>query len=147
LFWIPLLALHECGHAFVASLLGWRVETIVIGMGRVLFQFRMGRTNVEVRLIPVEGFVRSAPTRLRLPRLENALIYFAGPGVELLLAFCILLAIGSDRLFTLTDDYQLIIWQSLALAATSQAVLNLIPFAVDSHGRTLLSDGLGIIHS
>src|SRR3954469_18126868 len=53
-FWIPLLALHEGGHAVVAFLLGWRVGQIVIGMGKAVGRFRLGSASVEVRLIPIE---------------------------------------------------------------------------------------------
>lgn len=147
LFWIPLLALHEAGHAAVAWLLGWYVGQIVVGMEKAIGRFRVGTANIEVRLIPVEGFVRCVPTRVRLPRLESALIYFAGPGVELLLALCILFVVGSDRLLSVSQEYWLIFWQNLALAAASQAILNLIPFAVHTRDGILHSDGLGIMVS
>jgi hypothetical protein len=147
LFWVPLLALHEGGHAVAAWLAGWRVRQVVIGMGKTLARFRMGDADVEIRLLPIEGFVSAVPKRLSLPRLENALIYLAGPGVELLLAAGILLVLGPDRLFTLTDDYRLIVWQSLAAAATVQAALNLIPIAIQTPEGDTASDGLGILLS
>jgi len=146
-FWIPLLALHEGGHAVAARLLGWHVGQVVIGMGKAIGKFRVGTAIVELRVIPIEGFVRCVPTRLRRPQTESALIYFAGPGVELLLALLVLLLIGSDRLFTASEDYSTITWQSLAVAGTSQAVLNLLPFAIRTKTGTLLSDGLGICAS
>jgi hypothetical protein len=105
LFWIPLLALHEAGHAVVARALGWRVHRLVVGMGKSLAQFRIASIAVEVRIIPVEGFVITTPCDLRSPRLKSALIYFAGPGVELLLALVILLLLGPERLFTRSEDY------------------------------------------
>jgi hypothetical protein len=147
LFWVPLLVLHEGGHALAAYLLGWYVGQVVIGMGKTIARFRVGTANVEVRIIPVEGFVGCVPTRIRFPRLESALIYFAGPGVELLLALAILLLVGPERLLSRSEEYWLIICQSLAVAATSQAILNLMPFAVRTSGRPLYSDGLGIILS
>lgn len=147
LFWIPLLVLHEAGHALAAWLLGWRVVMIVIGMGRVISTFRLGTAKVEIRIAPVEGFVQCLPTNLFLPGLKNALIFLAGPGVELLLAWIILVFIGQDRLLTLTDDYWIIIWQSLAVAATSQAVINLIPAAILTHEGEVVSDGLGFVRS
>jgi hypothetical protein len=146
LFWIPLLAIHEAGHAAMARWLRWHVSEIVIGMGRVLGQFRLGTARVEIRLIPVEGFVRTVPTRLRRPQFESALIFAAGPGVELLLASIVLVAVG-PRLLEVSEDYGLIVCQSFALAATSQALLNLLPFAVHAQNRVLYSDGLGVVMS
>src|SRR5579871_1841739 len=69
LFWIPLLVLHELGHAIVARLVGWRVEMIVIGMGRTLCRFHVGNALVELRVVPLEGFVRNVPLNLRAPGL------------------------------------------------------------------------------
>src|SRR3984893_6786158 len=116
LFWIPLLAVHEAGHALVAALLGWYVGQVVIGMGRTIARWQVGTAAVEIRLWPVEGFVKCVPRNLRAPHLKSALIYLAGPGVELLLAGAILLLVGPDELLRKSDDYLLIIWQSLALA-------------------------------
>jgi Peptidase family M50 len=147
LFWMPLLALHEAGHAVVAALVNWHVGQVVIGMGRLIHSFRIGSAVVEIRLFPVEGFVKCVPTNLRHPQLKSALIYFAGPGVELLLAIGILLLVGSDRLFSKSDDYFLISWQSLAVASTAQGVLNLIPHAILTPTGDMANDGLGIIRS
>ena len=147
LFWIPLLVLHEAGHAIMAFLLGWNVGQIVIGMGKTLGRFRLGSADVEIRLLPLEGFVRCLPTRLRLPQLESALIYFAGPGVELVVALTILFVVGPDELLTSSEEYGMIVWQSLALAAASQAILNLVPIAVRNLQGEMVNDGLGIILS
>jgi hypothetical protein len=147
LFWGPLLALHELAHAAVAALVGWRVERIVIGMGRPVAEYRLGNAVLEVRLIPLEGFVRSVPKNLVLPGLKHALIYFAGPGIELILAGGILLLIGPNQLFSHSEDWRIIAWQSLAAASTFGGVLNLIPHAVQSGAGFIPNDGLGIILS
>jgi membrane-associated protease RseP (regulator of RpoE activity) len=147
LFWIPLLAWHEAGHAVVAALLGWNVGQVVLGMGREVGRFRVGGAVVEIRLIPVEGFVRCVPRNLHLPHLKSACIYFAGPGVELLLALAILLLVGPATLLSQSDDYLIIVWQSLALASTAQAVLNLIPHSTRTPEGEVPNDGLGIIRS
>jgi hypothetical protein len=148
LFWIPLLALHEAGHAVMAALLGWRVDKVVIGMGRLVTSFRVGSASVELKLLPLEGFARSVPRDLRMPGLKHAMIYLAGPGVELLLAGAILWAIGPQKLLSHSEQYDTITWQSLALAATVGGVLNLIPHAVQtSSGSMIPNDGLGIILS
>lgn len=146
-FWVPLLALHEAGHALMAAGLGWHVGQIVIGMGRPISRFRIGNAAVEVRMVPVEGFVVSVPTNLNLPHVKSALIYFAGPGIELLLAVFLLFFVGPDHMFRRSDDYVLIIVQSLALAAAAQGVLNLIPHGIWKDGREIANDGLGIIRS
>jgi hypothetical protein len=147
LFWIPLLALHEAGHAVAATLLNWYVGEVIIGAGRVLARFRAGTAVVEIRVFPVEGFVRCVPRNLHRPHLKSALIYFAGPGVELLLAALVLLVVGPDRLLTRSDDYLLIALQSLAVAATVQGVLNLIPHSIRTREGEIANDGLGIIRS
>ncbi len=41
LSWVVLLLLHEGGHALMAWILGWRVERICIGAGRVRHQRRL----------------------------------------------------------------------------------------------------------
>src|SRR5262249_27259188 len=78
LVWVPLLAIHEAGHAVMAGLLGWYVGRVVIGVGRLVAKFRVGTAVVEIRLLPLEGFVQPVPRNLRAPRLKSALIYFAG---------------------------------------------------------------------
>jgi hypothetical protein len=147
LFWIPLLVLHEAGHAVAAMLLDWRVDQIVIGMGPVASRFRLAAATVEFHVIPVEGFVTTAPRNLRQPQLKSACIYFAGPGVELLLAVIIPLVIGPNTLLTKSDDYSLIVWQSLAFASAAQGVLNLIPHSITTPDGVQVNDGLGIIRS
>src|SRR5262245_57841220 len=147
LFWIPLLALHEGGHAAAAALFGWRVERVVVGVGAAVGRFRVGTAAVEVRLLPVEGFVLCVPTRLRLPHLESALIYLAGPAVELLVAAAVVFGAGRDEVCSPSEDYGVVVWRSLAIAAACQAAMNLLPFGVVTRDRVLPSDGLGIIAS
>lgn len=150
LFWFPLLALHELGHAAAAAGLGWHVGQVVIGMGRKLITFRLGSAVIEIRAVPIEGFVKSVPTNLRQPHLKSALIYLAGPGVELVLAAVVLAAIGPARMFAKTDAYLIIALQSLALIATTQAVLNLLPHSIylsPSDQQGIPNDGLGILRS
>lgn len=145
--WVPLLALHEGSHALMATLLNWRVAGVVLGVGKTIDVIRIGRVPVEFRLFPVEGFVRTAPCDLRYPRLKSALIYFAGPGSELLLAGLLLWAVGPERLFSRSENIVLIFWQSCALAATVGGVVNLIPHGVQTPRGLLANDGLGLITS
>jgi hypothetical protein len=147
LFWVLLLPLHEAGHAVVAGLLGWYVEQVVIGWGKPVVRFRWGKTRIEIRALPVEGFVRSVPTNLSCPRLKSALIYFAGPGVELLLLGILLAAVGPRTLLTLSPSYPLLAAQSLALAVLVSTFINLVPHSVMSGSGPIANDGLGILSS
>lgn len=147
-FWMPLMILHEFGHALMAWLLGWRVVQGVLGMGKLLGTFHVNGTPFEVRLILTTGFVSIRPRRIRLPQVESALIYFAGPGIELLLVAVIAGVVGLDTLLTHTQDYGMIALQSLCVAALMGAVLNLLPFTSAQAGSEVsASDGMGILRS
>ena len=146
LFWIPLLFIHEFGHAIVAKLLGWRVERIVIGFGRVLAHIRLLGAPMEIRMIPLEGFVQIAPKTITLARFKHALIYFAGPGIELLVFFIIMIILGGfNQLFIIIDDYVRIALQSFAFAALAGAVINLIPIGITTKDGSTPNDGMGIL--
>jgi hypothetical protein len=147
LFWIPLLVVHEAGHAVVAALLGWRVHCVVIGIGRPLLRFAVGRTPVEIRMFPVEGFVLPTPTNLRAPQLKSALIYFAGPGAVLLVLALLAAVLGPDTLLSPTEHMGLLAAQSLAVTALASAFVTLVPHYTVECKRRFASDGLGIIRS
>lgn len=145
IFWMPLLVIHEFGHALMAKVLGWKVQRVVLGVGKVLMQGRWFNAPVEFRTIPLEGFVEIAPQSLHNARLKHALIYFAGPGIELLLFVLIGIAFGGfESLFTITNDYSRIALQSFAFVAFVGAVLNLVPQAIVTKDGTTPNDGLGI---
>jgi membrane-associated protease RseP (regulator of RpoE activity) len=146
-FWAPLLVLHEAGHAVVARLLGWRVGRIVIGMGKPVSRFALGRTRGEIRLAPVEGFVTPVPRNLRGVRVKSALIYFAGPGSELLVLLVVVLLVGPATLLTRTDHIGVIACQSLCLAILVSVIINLVPHSAETQGGLAANDGLGIIRS
>ncbi|MCF6191029.1 MAG: site-2 protease family protein [Cocleimonas sp.] len=146
IFWVPLLFIHEFGHAIMAKSLGWRVNRIVIGFGKVLIHTRLLGAPMEIRSIPLEGFVQIAPKTVTLARLKHALIYFAGPGIELLAFFIIMIMLGGfDQMFIVTNDYARIALQSFAFAALAGAVLNLIPLGITTAEGSTPNDGMGIL--
>lgn len=145
-FWAPLLLIHELGHALMAKYLGWKVKRIVLGVGKVITMRRWFGAPVEVRLFPIEGFVQIAPQNLQWARFKHALIYFAGPGIELLLFVLIALYLGGfEALFTITNDYTNIVLQSFAFVALVGAVLNLIPQTIITKDGKTPNDGMGIV--
>jgi hypothetical protein len=147
LSWFLLLPLHEAGHAVVAALLGWHVGRVVIGMGHTVTWFHVGATLVEIRLIPIEGFVQPVPQNLQSPQLKSALIYLAGPGAELLLLIALWGVLGTDTLLTRSDSIGLLAVQSLCVAILSSAFFNLVPHYVNTQSGLVPNDGLGVLRS
>lgn len=151
IFWIPLLFIHELGHALMAKYLGWEVEKIQIGFGYRLIKNKIFKIPIEVRAIPFEGFVQCRPKdhQINNPnnRYKNALIYFAGPGVELLIFFGLMLLLGSEWMFTVTDNYTNIAIQSFSFAALAGAIINLIPLSIETEEGVTPNDGMGILIS
>lgn len=145
LFWVPLLFLHEFGHALMAKFCGWQVKRTVIGFGGIMHTSRLFGAPMEIRMIPLEGFVSIAPLNMHWVRLKHALIYFAGPGIELLVFFGIMAFLGTDQIFAQHNNYAQIALQSLAFAALVGAVINLIPLGIRTEAGNSPNDGLGIL--
>ena len=142
--WVPLLALHEIGHALAAAWLGWRVCRIEIGLGPPILRFAVRGVPVDVKLFPVAGYVIPAPRSLESARIKNALVYFAGPAAELAVVAVLVAVVGYDRLLTRDPALQLIAAQSLAVAALIGMAFTLVPLTYEDGSPT---DGLGAIMS
>ena len=143
LFWVPMLVLHEAGHALAAKALGWRVREIVIGFGRTLWQWQVGETRIKIKLAPVEGYVLPAPSEASSVRLKSALVYAAGPGAEIALLVVLLAIFGWDTVFNDSNETALIALKTLAFVILFGAGFNLLPFRTEG----AVSDGLGILSS
>ena len=76
-------------------------------------------------------------------RLKSALIYAAGPGIELLLLAIMLVVLGNDYVFGGSNEIGQVAAQSLAIAILLGAGFNLLPFSTGGG----VSDGLGILSS
>jgi membrane-associated protease RseP (regulator of RpoE activity) len=144
-FWVPLLVLHELGHAVAAWVVGRRVIELVIGFGKPLYATRVGTCEVVFNRYPVSGYVRSAATSERGAWWRAAFVYLAGPGVEIVLALAIIFAVGADRFFEKSGSYGVVFLQGLALAALIQGVVNLIPHVVKTEDGDVPNDGLGFL--
>ena len=98
-----LVIFHEFGHFATAKLLGVGVEVFSVGFGRPLIRWRMRETEYRIALIPFGGFVKCVGETSEGPLPEaaipysfshrspwqRALIVFAGPFMNLVLAFLI----------------------------------------------------------
>lgn len=142
-----LVVLHEVGHALMARLRGWHVKRIVIGVNRPVGRFRIAGIPVIVNLIPLSGYVIPVPGTLRSPRLKLALIYLAGPGIELLLLAILVGIFGSHLFLTKSEEVGVLALQGLAVAILFSAFSNLVPIPHLVGGRMAVSDGLGVIRS
>ena len=143
LFWVPMLIVHELGHALAARALGWRVREIVIGFGRTLWKWQTGETRIKVKLAPIEGYVLPAPVDDSHVRLKSALVYAAGPGAELAVLLIMIVLFGWDTVFNDSDHVGLIALKTLAVVILVGAGFNLLPFRTEG----AVSDGLGILSS
>lgn len=143
LFWYPLIVLHELGHALCARFLGFHVHEMVLGLGPELSRFRALGTEVVVRLLPAGGYVLPSPDRVAAARSRSALIYLAGPAIELAAATLVVALIGPEAFFQRTMEWPLLAAQSFVLAAVMGAVTNLIPSTLAGSA----SDGLGMWRS
>jgi len=94
-----LIVLHEAGHFAVARLFGLRVLRFSIGFGPALVSRRIGETIWQVAAVPLGGYVQIAGMGPReadepensksfrgRPAWQRALILFAGPAANWLLA-------------------------------------------------------------
>ncbi len=111
-----LIFIHELGHFLVAKGMGVGVERFSLGFGPRIFSFRRGETEYCVSIVPLGGYVkmtgRGGPRGGRDPPLDRrnrpvdpaksfstkplwarALIVFAGPGMNFVLAAVIFSAV------------------------------------------------------
>jgi regulator of sigma E protease len=106
-----LIILHEAGHFAAAKAVGMRVERFSLFFGPLLVKFRRGETEYGIGPIPLGGYVKitgmnpneEIPEEYRprayynQPVWKRVVVILAGPGVNLLIAFAILVAIYSSQ--------------------------------------------------
>jgi regulator of sigma E protease len=94
-----LIIIHELGHFIAARLAGIKVLEFSIFMGPKLFSIKRGETVYSIRAIPIGGYVKmegedeaSDDMRAfnRKKRWVRALVLFAGPFMNILMAFIII---------------------------------------------------------
>ncbi|MBU0550313.1 site-2 protease family protein [Myxococcota bacterium] len=140
----PLVALHELGHALAARLLGWGVREVVIGAGPRWRAFEVAGVPVEIKRVPLSGYVRLRPPGqlTRDPsRISHALIYLAGPLSEAMVILLLALLLG-ERLWTPSGHVGIICAQAVSAAAAFGVITNLLPLRMADGA---LSDGLGAL--
>ncbi len=124
-----IVLIHEFGHFIFAKMFGVYVYEYSIGMGKKIWSKKPKNSETEycIRLIPIGGFVRlageegedgdkSVPKNRKLYTKgfwQRFLIFFMGPGFNMLLAFVVLFisclifsgSIATTKLANVTEDY------------------------------------------
>lgn len=134
-----LIPSHEMGHALIARLVGLSVARVVVGIGPVLKEWRVGKATWQVNVLPFGGMTIAVPaTDLRFVRLRHWLVALGGPLADACVAW---LAWKLGARFT-SGAWAL---NTIASAATVSVVINLFP-ARHRNGQVMLaSDGLQLL--
>lgn len=104
-----LIILHEAGHFVAAKATGMRVERFFLFFGPTIWSFKRGETEYGVKSIPIGGYVKitgmnpeeDVPPEheenayFRKPVWRRIVVVAAGPAVNIVLAFLILLGVYS----------------------------------------------------
>lgn len=145
-----LLVVHEIGHAIAARMVGAHVEQLVVGYGTDIHRGEVCGVPYTIRTWPVEGFVSFARSGPPLSRAASAFTYAAGVGAEALVVLPFVLALGTSRLFTVSDDLFQLAVQASAIEVCLSAASNLVPrvaYGAPGDDGGLPNDGLGIVRS
>ena len=105
---VALIILHEAGHFTAAKAVGMRVERFSLFMGPLLVKFRRGETEYGIGPFPLGGYVKitgmnpneDIPPEVvprayyNQPVWKRVVVILAGPVVNILIAFFIVLALA-----------------------------------------------------
>jgi tetratricopeptide (TPR) repeat protein len=139
---LPMVILHEAGHALAARLLGMRLLAVVLGMGPVRWRRRLFGIPIEWRAVPAGGTTFAPPTQAEGARWKMAVLALAGPAANVVGVLAV------SRFIPVPFDA--VAWQdpAVALAASFGAAnllglgMSLYPWHfVGAHGLQV-SDGM-----
>jgi regulator of sigma E protease len=104
-----LIVIHEAGHFVAAKAVGMRVERFFLFFGPTIWSFKRGETEYGIKSIPIGGYVKitgmnpeedvppehEANAYFRKPVWKRIVVVAAGPAVNIVLAFLILVGVYS----------------------------------------------------
>jgi tetratricopeptide (TPR) repeat protein len=138
------IPIHELGHALAGFLVGHRIRSVVIGVGRPLLVFNLAGVAVTINLLPLGGLTMGTPRTGGWLRVRLWVFAAGGPAANLLLCYVLrrvyghgghLGHLGSD----IAEQHRLA--TTAASASWSVLLLNLIPFKT---GEGQGSDGYSL---
>jgi membrane-associated protease RseP (regulator of RpoE activity) len=102
------VALHECGHMWVARATGMKVRRYFVGFGPTLWSTRRGETEYGVKAVPLGGFCdiagMTSVEQLKPDEVDRAMykqkawkrtaVLFAGPGMNFVIGLVLIYAIA-----------------------------------------------------
>jgi membrane-associated protease RseP (regulator of RpoE activity) len=102
------VALHECGHMWVAQATGMKVRRYFVGFGPTLWSTRRGETEYGVKAIPAGGFCdiagmtsveelqpdEHARAMYKQKTWKRVAVLFAGPGMNFVIGLVLIYAIA-----------------------------------------------------
>ena len=132
---------HESGHFMAAKLCGVKVLTFSIGWGKKLFSFRKGDTEYCISLLPMGGYCKMKGEEIldddtvyvdnhdslsTAPAWKKAIIYFAGPFMNLVFAIICFSIVWMGGITTTSPPNRIVLASEYAQDAG--------PFAADQAG-------------
>jgi hypothetical protein len=131
---------HEAGHLLCAMLGSIPIRLMSVGVGPVLLRGRIGETWLELRLLPVSGFVSPYPVVSPRKRWLVLLLLGGVLGNAALIAVIIWLeSVGAVS--TVTN----VAWGPIIFAQIVDIVVNLFPFRAKAGKTPVESDGLQLL--
>jgi regulator of sigma E protease len=120
LWWLVLIGvmilIHELGHFWAARYFDVKVETFSFGFGPRLFGFRRGETEYKFSVLLLGGYVKMTGEQpsdenisdprsfLAKPRWQRAIIAFAGPFMNMVLAVSLLTGLFMVKYQKVADE-------------------------------------------
>jgi regulator of sigma E protease len=132
---------HESGHFMAAKLCGVKVLTFSIGWGKKLFSFKKGDTEYCISLLPLGGYCKmkgeeildddtvyedNSDSLSTAPAWKKAIIYFAGPFMNLVFAIVCFSIVWMGGTTTTSPPNRIVL--------ASEYVQGSGPFAADQAG-------------
>ena len=144
-----LIILHEFGHFLAAKAVGMRVERFSLFFGPLLVKFRRGETEYGIGPIPLGGYVRitgmnpneEIPEDVRprayynQPVWKRVAVILAGPAVNLLIAFALLLGIFWSQGLVILHKGQPVWSVAAPLQAPASSYLNVGDQLINADGK------------
>jgi tetratricopeptide (TPR) repeat protein len=143
-FEILLIPAHEAGHALTAWLVGARVFTVFVGIGRTIAERRIGKVNFEVKPIPLGGGTVVGHPNIHHYRLKHFLVVLAGPLVNAAFIGILWACVPPGSWEDVDLGEELAPAYTFYLANLVLLGVNLFPMRVQRAGNWISSDGLAL---